>query len=394
MKHPKNKDSALKWDYKFWNTQPVLKLNEMSSNDGTIEHPKEVSAIKQDPYTLPNEFEWFKYDLNDIDNCNTIAEFLDKYYVEDSDGEFRLHYDPEFIEWMYKNSNHIALGVKLKSNGTLIGFICGKIVKTQVNKNKLDMIEVNLLCIHPRLRNKRLAPVLIKELTRQYNLLGYSKGLYTAGNYLPTPTLTSKYYHKAINVQTLYDTGFIKLDPTTQLKTVKKVHEMPKRVSNKNFKRGELDKHLDGMYDVFNEYMKKYNLHPLFTKNEFEYIFFGNKFVVCYVIEDESGNVSDFISYYTMQSRVLKQNAKHKFINKAYLYYYTSLNENPYSLIKNILIVSQQNDIDVFNATDIMENDVVLSELGFESGTGILHYYLYNWQIKPLKNLQCSLLLM
>lgn len=393
MNHPKNKENALKWDYKFWNTQPVLKLNEINNIDGQIEPDKKILDIKQNQFDLPDNFEWIKYDLNDVENCKFIANFLDKYYVEDANGEFRLHYDAEFIEWIYKNSNHVAIGVKVSKNNALVGFICGKVVKMQINKNKLDMIEVNLLCIHPNLRNKRLTPVLIKELTRQFNIIGYSKGLYTAGNYLPTPILTVNYYHKIINVKILHNTGFITLDPTTNLNNVIKTHKLPEQVSNENFKKVEL-KHLDEMYDVFNKYMEKYNLHPLFTKDEFKYTFFGNKFIVCYVVENNLGNVVDFISYYVMQSRVLKRNEKYKFIKKAYLYYYTSLNETPYSLIKNMLVIARNNNVDVFNATDILENGAILEEMKFERGTGTLHYYLYNWKIKPLKNLQCSLLLM
>lgn len=34
------------------------------------------------------------------------------------------------------------------------------------------MAEINFLCVHKRLRSKRLAPVLIKEVTRRVNLCG------------------------------------------------------------------------------------------------------------------------------------------------------------------------------------------------------------------------------
>lgn len=392
MNHPKNKDSALKWNYTFWNTQPTTKLNEIVSIDSQIEPDKQIDDVNKNSTTLPDGFEWVKYDFSNVENCKIVANFLDKYYVEDSNREFRLYYSSDLIEWMYKNSNYIAIGVKVTKNNMLAAFICGKIVKMQVNKNKLDMIEVNLLCIHSNLRNKRLTPVLIKELTRQFNLLGYSKGIYTAGAYLPTPIFTANYYHKAINVQKLCDTGFIKLDSKTPIKNVIKTHTISDQIENTNFKKADL-KHLDEMYEIFNKYMEKYNLHPLFTKEEFKHIFIENKFVTTYVVENDLGNVSDFISYYIAQSRILKKNEHHKFIKRAHLYYYTSLNDTPYSLIKNMLIVARDNGMDVFDSTDIMENDNILRELGFEQGSGMLNYYLYNWKIKPLKNLQCSLLL-
>lgn len=32
------------------------------------------------------------------------------------------------------------------------------------------MVEINFLCVHKKLRSKRLAPVLIKEITRRVNI--------------------------------------------------------------------------------------------------------------------------------------------------------------------------------------------------------------------------------
>lgn len=34
------------------------------------------------------------------------------------------------------------------------------------------MVEINFLCVHKKLRDKRLAPLLIKEITRRVNLTG------------------------------------------------------------------------------------------------------------------------------------------------------------------------------------------------------------------------------
>lgn len=378
MIHPKNKDDALKWNYKFWNNQPVSKLNEIVTRDSRIN--TEIN-INQVPFVLPNEFEWIKPTIDEL------VTFLDKYYAEDSDGEFRLHYSTNLLDFMY-SGDHIFLGVKIKTNNLLVASICGKITKMQVNRNLLDLIEVNLLCIHPKLRSKRLTPVLIQELSRQFNLIGHSDAIYTSSNYLPTPFMSSKYYHKIINAKVLYDTKFIKLDKNTKIKNVKKTHQLPEKFQNKNFKKIE-PRHLDQMFDLFNLYMEKYNLHPIFTKDEFKEKF-SNKLITCYVLESDEGDVLDFVSYYLMQSRVLKSCEKHEFIRRACLYYYTSVNATPFSLISDLLIVAKNNDIHVFDALDIMENANVISELGFDEGTGFLHYYLYNWKVKPLKNIQCS----
>lgn len=55
------------------------------------------------------------------------------------------------------------------------------------------------LCV----RTKRLAPVLIKEITRRVNLLGIWQAVYTAGIVLPKPIAKCRYYHRSLNVKKL-----------------------------------------------------------------------------------------------------------------------------------------------------------------------------------------------
>jgi hypothetical protein len=54
----------------------------------------------------------------------------------------------------------------------------------------MPMVEINFLCVHKKLRSKRLAPVLIKEITRRVNLTNVgppsrplSTGFQTGGRY-------------------------------------------------------------------------------------------------------------------------------------------------------------------------------------------------------------------
>ena len=49
------------------------------------------------------------------------------------------------------------------------------------------MVEINFLCVHKKLRSKRVAPVLIREITRRVNLQGIFQAVYTAGVVLPKP---------------------------------------------------------------------------------------------------------------------------------------------------------------------------------------------------------------
>jgi len=51
-----------------------------------------------------------------------------------------------------------------------MGFVSGIVHKTQVYEAIMKMGAINFLCVHKKLRSKKLAPTLIKEITRKLNL--------------------------------------------------------------------------------------------------------------------------------------------------------------------------------------------------------------------------------
>ena len=104
---------------------------------------------------------------------NQLFTLLRDHYVEDTDGVFRFEYSIEFLKWALCVPNFIKdwhVGVKSSSNGKLLAFISGTPVKTKVKDQTIKMAEINYLCVHKLLRKKKLAPVLIKEITRRVNL--------------------------------------------------------------------------------------------------------------------------------------------------------------------------------------------------------------------------------
>lgn len=63
---------------------------------------------------------------------------------------------------------------------------CNSLFSLQLPRTIL-MVEINFLCVHKKLRSKRVAPVLIREITRRVNLEGIFQAVYTAGVVLPKP---------------------------------------------------------------------------------------------------------------------------------------------------------------------------------------------------------------
>lgn len=57
-----------------------------------------------------------------------------------------------------------------KENGKLYGFVAGVPSNISIRGNVMKAAIIDFLCVHKKLRSKRLAPVLIKEITRRVHL--------------------------------------------------------------------------------------------------------------------------------------------------------------------------------------------------------------------------------
>ena len=54
------------------------------------------------------------------------------------------------------------MAIRVVATQKLVAFISGVPSLTRVKQRDVNMVDINFLCIHKKLRSKRLAPVLIK----------------------------------------------------------------------------------------------------------------------------------------------------------------------------------------------------------------------------------------
>jgi glycylpeptide N-tetradecanoyltransferase len=198
----------------FWDTQPVPSIRDEVVEHGPLEE-KTAADVRQDPLPLPSAFEWCAVDITDAAQLAEVYKLLTENYVEDDDAMFRFDYSIEFLKWALSVPNYHMdwhVGVRQKTNGRLRGFITGIPAHVQVyQRAPVLMAEINFLCVHKKLRRLRLAPVLIKEITRRVNLKGGWQAVYTAGVVLPKPIASSRYWHRSINPIKLIEVGFSRL---------------------------------------------------------------------------------------------------------------------------------------------------------------------------------------
>ena len=186
------------------------------------------------------------------------------------------------------------------------------------------------MCNHKRVRQKRLAPVLIKEITRRCHLLGIYQAVYTAGTFLPTPVATCRYFHRSINWQKLYDVGFSPLPPgSTPLRQVAR-YKLPDQTETKGLRPME-SKDVDGVLDLLKQYLDRTQFAPIFTKEEVQHWLVDHadpnapeRVVWAYVVEDSATHqITDFFSFYVLESTIIKSKSNDT-IKAAYLFYYAT----------------------------------------------------------------------
>ena len=103
-----------------------------------------------------------------------------------------------------------------------------------------------------------------------------------------------------------------------------------------------------------------------------------------YVIEDENKEITDFTSFYSLPSSILKH-PQYDTLNVAYSFYNVPNKYTMEELTRDALICAKNEGYDVFNCLNVQENEAMMKELLFGVGDGNLHYYLYNWRIHKVE---------
>ena len=184
-------------DHKFWDTQPVPKLKQKIEEEGPLDPIKTKEEIRATPLPLPKGFEFCSVDIQNDKERAEVYKLLTQNYVEDDDNMFRFDYSEKFLLWAltppgYHKDWHV--GVRQVSNKRLRGFITGIPADMRVRGRSIHMAEINFLCVHKKLRDKRLAPVLIKEVTRRINRRDIWQAAYVSFllSFVNTHTLTQQ----------------------------------------------------------------------------------------------------------------------------------------------------------------------------------------------------------
>merc|ERR1719350_990721 len=102
--------------------------SEYTQDTGPIDEVRKPSDVRDEPFPLPASFEWATVDVDNDAEIDEVYKLLTENYVEDDDSMFRFDYSVGFLRWALKPTGFLKqwhLGVKVKANKKLVGFITG-----------------------------------------------------------------------------------------------------------------------------------------------------------------------------------------------------------------------------------------------------------------------------
>lgn len=210
--------------------------------------------------------------------------------------------------------------------------IFGIAVDLRVRQKTFKSGDVNYLCVHKKLRGHQLAPLLIKEITRRFYQEGVFQAIYTAGIVLPSPVATCRYYHRTLDFEKLHEIGFASLQPGVSMMRQRLRFKLPGELALKGFREMTV-KDIVPVGELLSKYLERFDMAQVFSAEEIDHWFLhregakkeADRVIWTYVVENDKGKITDFVSYYNLDSTIIKQtNHKHKVIRAAYLYYYAT----------------------------------------------------------------------
>lgn len=326
------------------------------------------------PYLLPAGFEWSPCEVGEV------QKLLAAYYVEDVGAKFRLTYSEDFIKWALSGPSAEPdwfIGVRATETKKLLACIAGTRMKVRVNADEIQMAEINFLCVHPKLRHKKLAPLMIREVTRRINLAGIWQAVYTGAVLRPDAITSARYWHRPLNVKKLYKTGFTSSQMDERLYKTTRVFDTRPMVPSD----------VPWVTKLLNTYFSKFKMAMIISEEETAHMFLPRDDIVQSCVYGET----DFFSFYSIPNAVTDSD---EVIRTAYGYYFVPGKLTTTDLITEALGYASKQGYDCFNMLDVAGNDTkTLWDLKFNPGTGDLHYYLFNWKTESLKQDEVGLIL-
>jgi glycylpeptide N-tetradecanoyltransferase len=130
---------------------------------------------------------------------------------------------------------------------------------------------------------------------------------------LPTPFAQARYYHRSLNPKKLIDVQFSSLPKQQSMSVHNKIYAVQSSSSIQGIRQME-EKDIKIVRTLLNKYLEQFKLRELYSTKEIRHFFLPRDKVMYSWVVETDGEVTDFISFYSLPSSILNH-TKHKTLN-------------------------------------------------------------------------------
>ena len=351
----------------FWSNISVIQLG---SGDRSVAKRQPPSA---EPLKLPDGFRWCVFDTGDADAVRDAVELLNAHYVESAAAGCRIVVTDEFLRWTMRDvdtpSVEGCLAIRVASSGKMVGFVSGTPTRARYGDDRFRAAVMSYLCVHAKLRSKRMLPVLIGEITRIGQLHGIDPGMYTSATLIHEPVCVARYFQRVLDRDHLLASGFVD-DATMRLLD----HRLPKTTGTLAGWRRATREDVPFVRDALASYSDRFEFaldwramsdeqvaHALLPRGDVLHAFVNDA-------------TRTFVSFYVMPVRMFASGAV---VNVAHLFYYAcgapdeTATRLP-GMIEDATILAKRAGCHLFNALNVMDTTPgMLLRMGFKPGSEV-----------------------
>ena len=345
---------------------------------------------------------WKVIDLSNSIDSNKFVKFLNNNYKIDK--PYKINYTVSYIEWILGNNEYLILSIVDNINEEIYGCIAVCLKNITIFNTTDNFAVFPLLCVHEKYRLRNMSSVLIDEAIRRFtNSTNCDIGIFYSPICVETPVAYVSYYHRPLNFKLLIESGVMKVKEG-DIKNYEKIFDNSiKEFPDFNYIPLN-EKYILQIYDLYNKWNSRYNIHQNFTLDDFTKTFI-NKNVKTYIILNSNNIVVDFFSCFELNYKF-----ENKIIKIAYLYTYTCFIEPIKSLFENMIKILILEKYDMFTVSDMMNiSDVLfcrktnidtkfvkeefekLYMLKFIKGSDTKYLHLFNYTSPSITSEQLSL---
>ncbi len=341
------------------------------------------------PVVLPEKFKWDTISLDNQGNAGELIAFLSQNYS----GTLLLPspvYTQDQLRWIFTSDQYLIICVRTKNNNMIVGTIAAVPIAYKIDYATFKTYQVGLLCTHKKLRKKKIAHVLVKELYRRLDDQKRRVGiLFNANNYEIPKAISIvepvRLLCRPLNIVSLRKNLFSGVSER-EFQGLSKAYDVKSTRDIELFRKvNKTD--MCTLMDIYHrDSQKKYRMVRTLNYREFEHMFMSDHGVVqTYMITNSAGDIKDFVSFYVVHTNDGR--------NHAHLLHVTYPNLEILEVIMiNILYIAKQQGYDMFYAMDIFGIGKVLTDrLKFKDTNALFNSYVLNYDTEVIQRNHCGL---